>query len=451
MRDWLLDSLHIRAVHLSSDCFSLGWPIRNDGEFFKSTSDLAQGRKGAAARKSGNQILLRHEHSGTSSAALTVCGHFLYWVCSIFITASILGLLQSILDLILNFPGYHRWKFTDVLRNILKSFLGYHSSTLLCSFPQGCTSGSEAVAFLFQTNKRHSSILHAGSCIIFASEFTSTAVLFLFPMLRRWIENSDWHIVRFFLWWSQIKPLFRPTKDIMSIRRVYFMDTQIWYALFSTLCGGLVGAFDRLGEVIAIIDGNSLMCLEIFLKSLSVFFRVIILPLFYVHSFKGAPQGLKQLLFFFKQIRGIPAFYMLAVALYLLPNLLAAVLFLFPMLRRWIENSNWHIVRFFFLWLSQIRMDTPNGIKDSIPAWIKFYVQAPEVIKVDISWEALIKLVQWFYSDDLPNPPSGCLWDNKDDEEKLFNLQPCVELCWLAEFWILENIQEACWNGSTCR
>ncbi|KAG4970728.1 hypothetical protein JHK82_036422 [Glycine max] len=65
----------------SSDCFSLGWPIRNDGEFFKSTSDLAQGRKGAAARKSGNQILLRHEHSGTSSAALTVCGHFLYWVC----------------------------------------------------------------------------------------------------------------------------------------------------------------------------------------------------------------------------------------------------------------------------------------------------------------------------------------------------------------------------------
>ncbi|KAG4959706.1 hypothetical protein JHK87_036339 [Glycine soja] len=211
-------------------------------------------------------------------------------------------------------------------------------------------------------------------------------------MLRRWIENSDWHIVRFFLWWSQIKPLFRPTKDIMSIRRVnygwhaffpnarnnysavvalwapvllvYFMDTQIWYALFSTLCGGLVGAFDRLGE--AIIDGNSLMCLEIFLKSLSVFFRVIILPLFYVHSFKGAPQGLKQLLFFFKQIRGIPAFYMLAVALYLLPNLLAAVLFLFPMLRRWIENSNWHIVRFFFLWLSQIRMDTPNGIKDSI-------------------------------------------------------------------------------------
>lgn len=57
-----------------------------------------------------------------------------------------------------------------------------------------------------------------------------------------------------------------------------------------------------------------------------------------------------------------------------------------------------------------------------------------------------MKLIHWFYSDELPNPPSGCLWVNMDDEEKLFNLQPYVELCWLAEFWILENIQEACWN-----
>jgi len=69
-----------------------------------------------------------------------------------------------------------------------------------------------------------------------------------------------------------------------------------------------------------------------------------------------------------------------------------------------------------------------------------------QVIKVDISWQALVKLVQWFYSDELPDPPSGCLWDNMDDKEKLFNLQPYVELYWLSEFWILENIQEACGN-----
>ena len=27
------------------------------------------------------------------------------------------------------------------------------------------------------------------------------------------------------------------------------MDTQIWYAIFSTICGGVNGAFSRLGEV----------------------------------------------------------------------------------------------------------------------------------------------------------------------------------------------------------
>lgn len=31
--------------------------------------------------------------------------------------------------------------------------------------------------------------------------------------------------------------------------QVYFMDTQIWYAIFSTLFGGIYGAFRRLGEV----------------------------------------------------------------------------------------------------------------------------------------------------------------------------------------------------------
>lgn len=27
------------------------------------------------------------------------------------------------------------------------------------------------------------------------------------------------------------------------------MDTQIWYSVYSTLYGGVIGAFDRLGEV----------------------------------------------------------------------------------------------------------------------------------------------------------------------------------------------------------
>lgn len=33
-----------------------------------------------------------------------------------------------------------------------------------------------------------------------------------------------------------------------------------------------------------------------------------------------------------------------------------------------------------------------------------------------------------------------------DDEQKLKNLEPYVEIYWLSEFWILEGVQEACWN-----
>lgn len=79
----------------------------------------------------------------------------------------------------------------------------------------------------------------------------------------------------------------------------------------------------------------------------------IILPVFYLHSSKIAPKKIKDLLSFLGEVKGISPLYILAVAVYLLPNLLAAVLFIFPMLRRWIENSDWHIIRF-LLWWSQV-------------------------------------------------------------------------------------------------
>ncbi|KAI4386274.1 hypothetical protein MLD38_004220 [Melastoma candidum] len=80
-----------------------------------------------------------------------------------------------------------------------------------------------------------------------------------------------------FSYFIEIKPLVGPTKAIMSVHvynyewheffpraknnvgvviaiwapviLVYFMDTQIWYAIFSTLFGGIYGAFRRLGEI----------------------------------------------------------------------------------------------------------------------------------------------------------------------------------------------------------
>uniref|UniRef100_J3LJJ4 1,3-beta-glucan synthase n=1 Tax=Oryza brachyantha TaxID=4533 RepID=J3LJJ4_ORYBR len=97
--------------------------------------------------------------------------------------------------------------------------------------------------------------------------------LFMYTMF--WIALL---LIKFaFSYYVEIKPLIEPTKDIMKlpihtfqwheffpkekgnigvvvalwapIILVYFMDTQIWYTIFSTLLGGIYGAFQRLGEI----------------------------------------------------------------------------------------------------------------------------------------------------------------------------------------------------------
>ncbi|KAJ8769165.1 hypothetical protein K2173_000940 [Erythroxylum novogranatense] len=328
----------------SPDCFSLGWPMRDDGSFFKSTRDMSQGRP---ARKSGAtgksnfvetrsfwhifrsfdrlwtfyilalQGMIIFAWSGASISDI-IRKDVLYHLSSIFITAAILRALQSILDLILNFPGYHRWKFTDVLRNILKIIVSISWVIVLplCyarSFEAAPNKVKDLFSSLSETRQIPPEYLVA--VVVYLIPNILAVALFIFPMLRRWIENSDWLIIRFLLWWSQpsvyvgrgmhesqfallkytvfwvllfcakfslsyfvqIKPLVKPTKDIMAIKHVnykwheffpnakhnygaivslwapvtlvYFMDTQIWYAIFSTIYGGFIGAIDRLGEI----------------------------------------------------------------------------------------------------------------------------------------------------------------------------------------------------------
>ncbi|KAL3617345.1 Callose synthase 5 [Castilleja foliolosa] len=368
----------------SSDCFSLGWPMRDDGEFFRSIQDIPKGKR-APPRKSvklGKSFFTETRtlwHTFRSFDRLwtffilalqimiiiawtkvSVFDIFqknvLYSLSSILITSAFLRFLQSILDSILNFPGYLRWKFTDILRNILKIIVSLAWSLILplCYVHQKNSSFGkikDVLSFLDKTNSVPP--LYIMVVAIYLLPNLLAAVFFIFPMLRRWIENSDWLIIRFLLWWSQmyggndfflgcffqysgpnkemnlskgdeiqekqswpgayaefpriyvgrgmhesqfalikytlfwvlllcskfafnyfmmsclnqIKPLVKPTQDIMGISHVdyawheffpdakhnygavYFMDTQIWYAIFSTICGGFIGAFDRLGEI----------------------------------------------------------------------------------------------------------------------------------------------------------------------------------------------------------
>ncbi|KAL7592690.1 hypothetical protein Lser_V15G33945 [Lactuca serriola] len=68
-----------------------------------------------------------------------------------------------------------------------------------------------------------------------------------------------------------------------------------------------------------------------------------------------------------------------------------------------------------------------------------------ESIKVDLGWEALVRLVNWFYSGKLrPKPKYGCLWHNLNEKEKLDEVIPYVELYCLSDSWLLEELHKEC-------
>ncbi|KAF9681753.1 hypothetical protein SADUNF_Sadunf05G0035600 [Salix dunnii] len=174
----------------SSDCFSLGWPMRDDGSFFTSTRDVAM-------------IIIAW--SGVSILNI-VQKDVLYQLSSIFITAACLRLLQSILDLVLNFPGFHKWKFTDVLRNVLKIIVSLAWAIILplCyvhSFKAAPAKIKDLLSFFKEV--KYIPALYLLAVVVYMLPNILAAALFIFPMLRRWIENSDWLIIRFLLWWSQ--------------------------------------------------------------------------------------------------------------------------------------------------------------------------------------------------------------------------------------------------------
>ncbi|KAL3630114.1 Callose synthase 5 [Castilleja foliolosa] len=310
----------------SSDCFQLGWPMRDDGEFLKSSQPVTQGK--GSQKKPGNlgksffaetrtfwHIFRSFDRLWTflilalqvmiiiAWSKVSIFDIFqrktLYDLSSIFITAAFLRFIQSILDIILNFPGFLMWKFTMVLRSILKIIVSLAWSIILpmCYLVQIKSSSFSQIKDVLSFLDKLKGVppLYIMMVAIYLLPNVLSAALFVFPMLRRWIENSDWHIIRFLLWWSQtknlcgkgnarkpiftyqIKPMVKPTQDIMNIRHVdyawheffpnarhnygavvaiwapvilvYFLDLQIWYAVFSTLYGGFIGAFDRLGEI----------------------------------------------------------------------------------------------------------------------------------------------------------------------------------------------------------
>ncbi|CAL5425670.1 unnamed protein product [Camellia sinensis] len=221
-------------------------------------------------------------------------------VLSVFITAAILKLGQAVLDVSLSWKARRCMSFHVKLRYILK-VVSASAWVIILPITYAYTwkdppAFAQTVKSWFGNNSKSPSLFIV-AIVIYLSPNMLAAILFLFPFIRRLLERSNYRVVMLMMWWSQvhnvlgssyndkvsiqllhrgIRPLVNPTKAIMSIHitnyqwheffprarnnigavialwapiiLVYFMDVQIWYSIFSTLFGGIYGAFRRLGE-----------------------------------------------------------------------------------------------------------------------------------------------------------------------------------------------------------
>ncbi|CAL9759672.1 unnamed protein product [Musa acuminata subsp. burmannicoides] len=109
--------------------------------------------------------------------------------------------------------------------------------------------------------------------------------------------------------------------------------------------------------------------LRYILKVISAAAWVIILSVTYAYSWKN-PTGLARTIkSWLGDGQNQPSLYILAVVIYLSPNMLAALLFLFPFLRRFLERSNYKIITL-MMWWSQPRLYVGRGMHES--SWSLF-------------------------------------------------------------------------------
>ncbi|KAD5961615.1 hypothetical protein E3N88_13088 [Mikania micrantha] len=220
-------------------------------------------------------------------------------VLSVFITASVLNLGQAVLDMALNWKARQCMSFDVKIRyllNVVSAATWVVILTVTCSHSLSL--------FIFTVIAYLSPNMFAAVLFIFPfiRRYLGSSDHRIFMFMMWWsqprlyvgakMHENTFSVVKYTTFWilliitklafgyylEVIKPLISPTKAIMSVHMytytwhsffsparnnigvvvalwapivlvVYFMDTQVWYAIFSTIFGGVYGASNRLGEI----------------------------------------------------------------------------------------------------------------------------------------------------------------------------------------------------------
>ncbi|KAL6567407.1 Callose synthase 11 [Orobanche gracilis] len=231
---------------------------------------------------------------------------------TIFITWSGLRFVQSILDAGTQYSLITRDTKLLGIRMVLKSMVALTWGIVFGVFYGMIWSQKNSDGlWSHEANQRIFTFLKAA--LVFVIPELLALTLFLLPWIRNLIEEADWPILYVITWWFQtrsfvgrgvreglvdniryalfwiivlatkssfsyflqIRPLVAPTRALLNIRDVqyrwhefftstnrvtvavlwvpvvliYLMDLQIWYTVFSSLVGSMIGLFSHIGEI----------------------------------------------------------------------------------------------------------------------------------------------------------------------------------------------------------
>lgn len=96
----------------------------------------------------------------------------------------------------------------------------------------------------------------------------------------------------------------------------------------------------------------------------------VVLPIGYSSSVQN-PTGLVKLFNNWAEDWRNQSFYNYAIAIYMIPNVLAAIMFVLPPLRRHLERSNWRIITF-FMWWAQPKLYVGRGMHEDVLSLLRY-------------------------------------------------------------------------------
>uniref|UniRef100_A0A5B7C9Y6 1,3-beta-glucan synthase n=1 Tax=Davidia involucrata TaxID=16924 RepID=A0A5B7C9Y6_DAVIN len=231
---------------------------------------------------------------------------------TVFITWGGLRFLQSVLDAGTQYSLVSRETMLLGARMVLKSIVAATWTVVFGVFYGRIWSQKNSYGrWSYEADQRIITFLWA--VFVFVIPEMLALVLFILPWIRNVIEETDWKILYLLTWWFhtrifvgrglreglvnnikyslfwivvlaskfsfsyflQIKPLVAPTKALLDLRNLpykwheffsntnraavillwipvvlmYLIDLQIWYSIFCSFVGGIVGLFSHLGEI----------------------------------------------------------------------------------------------------------------------------------------------------------------------------------------------------------